>query len=145
VLSAAYVAILDELGIVRWRARPGQAFPGAGLRGVSEDAPNELLCRVDKHRASTEPQAATPFDLCLYANTHSEAEAELLARIIHAAQGLRGDLRMEHHLLDAPQQFAHAQVRLDDVDLPSPATMLLDASSKRRVWQALQAAVARLP
>jgi hypothetical protein len=80
----------------------------------------------------------------LYANTASEAEVELLARIFHAVRGLRGDLRMEQHALDAPRPLAHAHLYLDDVDLPSPAAMLADASSKRCVWQALQDAVARL-
>lgn len=136
--TTAQIAVLAELGIVPWQARAGQVFPGAGEVAVAEalQAPKEREPVV-----AVEPM----LDLCLYANTASEAEVELLARILHAVQGLRGDLRIEQHTLDAPRPPAHAHLRLDDVDLPSPTAMLADASSKRRVWQALQDAVARLP
>ncbi len=112
------------------------------------------MCVVPE--VETEPSAAPPdvsavqpgvepaLDLCLYANTASEAEAELLARIIQAVHGLRGALRIESLGLDAPQQPAQAHLRLDDVSFPSPASMLAHPSAKRVLWQALQEAVARL-
>jgi len=146
MLTAAQVAVLSELGIVPWRARPGQAFPGAGA--FTGNAVSDVtIAEVSQEVSAPEPAPAVEprLDLCLYASTASEAEAELLARILHAVQGLRGDLRMQHHALNTPQPLAYAHLRLDDVDLPSPAAMLADASSKRRVWQVLQDTVARLP
>jgi hypothetical protein len=142
MITAAQAAVLSELGIVAWRARAGQAFPGAGDLAVAETvqetgAPEPAL--------TVEPTVEPRLDLCLYASTASEAEAELLARILHAVQGLRGDLRLQHLVLNAPQPLAYAHLCLDDADLPSPATMLADVSSKRRVWQVLQDTVARLP
>lgn len=152
MITAAQVAVLSELGIVAWLARPGQAFPGAGVFAgdVAESvtlAEMSQEARAPESASVVEPRLDLPeIDLCLYANTASKAEAELLARILLAVQErLRGDLRIQHLALNTPQPPAHAHLRLDDVDLPSPAAMLADASSKRRVWQALQDTVARLP
>ena len=137
MLTAAQVAVLNELGIVAWRARPGRAFPGAGLQAVeggdSVRTESESVA-VDASAVRVMDMAA---DLVVLADTHSEAEAEQLARIIQAVQGLRAGLHIEQHGLDAQPPFAHAFVRLDDVSFPSPATMLAQPSSKRPLWQAL--------
>jgi len=145
MLTAARVAVLSELGIVAWRARPGQAFPGAGLQVVDtyDSVPAESETDAfDMPAVSVMDMAA---DLVVLADTHSEAEAEQLARIIQAVHGLRAGLHIEQYVLDAPPPSAHALVRLDDVSFPSPATMLAQPSSKRPLWQALQDIVARLP
>ena len=140
-------ALLAELGIVQWRARPGQVFPGAGLAyvmpAVVVEAEAEPLS-VPSDLSVAQPSVEPALDLCIYANTASEAEAELLARIIQAVHGLRGALRIESLSLDASQQPAQAHLRLDDVSFPSPASMLAQPSAKRVLWQALQEAVARL-
>jgi hypothetical protein len=145
VITAAQVALLSELGIVAWRARPGQAFPGAGLQNVDEEdsvnAESEAVA-VDASVALVMDAAA---DLVLLADTHSEAEVEQLARIIQAVHGLRAGLHIEQYALDAQPPSAHALLRLDDVSFPSPATMLAQPSSKRLLWLALQDIVARLP
>ena len=144
MLTAAQVAVLSELGIVSWRARPRQAFPGAGLPGVEDDSAHPESGAVVVHApvASVMDVAA---DLVVLADTHSEAEVEQLARIIQAVHGLRAGLHIEQFVLDAQPPSAHALVRLDDVSFPSPATMLKLASSKRPLWLALQDIVARLP
>ena len=144
MLTAAQVAVLSELGIVSWRARPGKTFPGAGLPGVEDDSAHAESEAVSAHApvASVMDVAA---DLVVLADTHSEAEVEQLARIIQAVHGLRAGLHIVQSALDAPPPTAHVLVRLDDVSFPSPATMLAQPSSKRPLWQALQDMVARLP
>ncbi len=145
MLTAARVAVLSELGIVAWRARPGQVFPGAGLQvDVADDSvPTESeMFVVDASAVQIMDMVA---DLVVLADTHSEAEAEQLARIIQAVHGLRAGLHIEQCALDAQPASAHTLVRLDDVSFPSPATMLAQPSSKRSLWLALQDIVARLP
>ncbi|OYY74426.1 MAG: hypothetical protein B7Y40_04630 [Gammaproteobacteria bacterium 28-57-27] len=136
-------ALLSELGIVLWRARPGQVFPGAGALDISASEP---VCVPDSMVTSPEAPESVGVDMLIYADTHTAAEAELLARIIQAVHGLRAGLHIEQHALDAA---AHAtglvSLRLNDLDLPSPASMLANPASKRRLWLALQDAVARLP
>ena len=144
VASSKQAALLAELGIVQWRARPGQIFPGAGAYAMlNVEFVNELpSIALDSNvvQLGVEPL----FDVCIYANTALDAEAELLARIIQAAHGLRGALRIQSVSLDTPQQPAQAHLRLDDVNFPSPASMLAQPSTKRVLWQALQETVARL-
>jgi len=142
-----HAALLAELGIVQWRARPGQVFPGAGVAYVMPEVVAEAEAKalgVPPDLSAAQPGAEPVLDLCIYANTASEAEVELLARIIQAVHGLRGALRIQSLGLDAPQQPAQAHLRLDDVSFPSPASMLAQPSAKRVLWQALQEAVARL-
>jgi hypothetical protein len=145
MLTTARIAVLNELGIVAWRARPGQAFPGAGVQVI--DAQDAVSTAVEA-LAGNAPVARVvevAADLVFLAAIHTEAEAEQLARIIQAVRSLRAGLHIEHHALDAQPPSAHALVRLDDVSFPSPATMLAQPLSKRPLWLALQDIVARLP
>ena len=139
---SSQAAVLAELGIVQWRARPGQAFPGAGAYAMPELVAEVAGAQPAVHAAQAGVEPV--LDVCIYANTTCEAEVELLARIIQAVHALRGALRIESMGLDAPRQAAQAQLRLDDVSFPSPTSMLASPSSKRVLWQALQEAVARL-
>ncbi|MGD9889037.1 MAG: hypothetical protein AB7S56_07215 [Halothiobacillaceae bacterium] len=144
VASSNQAALLAELGILQWRARPGRIFPGAGAYAMphAEVVVEQPIVRPDSNVAQTNIEPL--FDVCIYAHTASTAEAELLARIIQAAHGLRGELRIQSLGLDAPQPPAQAHLRLDDVDFPSPASMLAQPSTKRVLWQALQETVGRL-
>ena len=136
-------ALLSELGIVQWRARSGVAFPGAAARPVSDEAP---ACADTVHvKIAVDVPAPVRVDMVICADTHSEAEAELLARIISAVHDKRSGLHIEHCALDADVPGTHALFRLDDLSFASPATMLAQPSSKRPLWQALQDAVGRLP
>ena len=135
-------ALLSELGIVQWRARSGQVFPGAGALDVSASLP---VCALESVAMPLGAPESVGVDMLIYADTHSVAEAELLARILQAVHGLRAGLRIEQYALDAAHAAAQVSLRLDDLDLPSPASMLANPASKRRLWQALQGAVARLP
>jgi hypothetical protein len=141
VLSASQAGLLAELGIVQWRTRAGRAFPGSGLQVAEEEAVGAESEAV----AVVAPVLEKAADLVVLADTHSEAEAEQLARIIQAVRGLRAGLHIVQSALDAQPPSAHALVRLDDVSFPSPATMLAQPSSKRPLWLALQDIVARLP
>jgi len=145
MITAARVAVLSELGIVAWRARPGQAFPGAGLQVVDADDSVRIESETLVVAATSVQIMDMAADLVVLADTHSEAEAEQLARIIQAVHGLRAGLHIEQYNLDAQPPSAHALVRLDDVSFPSPATMLAQPSSKRPLWLTLQDMVARLP
>lgn len=144
MITAAQVAVLSELGIVAWRARPGQAFPGAGLQTVEEEDSVRTESEAVAVDASSSRIMDMAADLVVLADTHSEAEIEQLARIIQAVHGLRAGLHIEQFVLDAQPPSAHALVHLDDVSFPSPATMLAQPSSKRPLWLALQDIVARL-
>lgn len=144
-------AVLAELGIVQWRARPGIAFPGGPVQDRGE-AP--LLPRVDPSvgaarggdvtvaQAPSEPQIV---DILLQAEAATAAERELLQRMTEAVRGLRPGLRVASAgLADASLQ-ARVSVRLDGEGLPGLAAMVADPALKRPVWQALKDAVARLP
>jgi len=145
VLSASQAGLLAELGIVQWRTRAGRALPGSGLRAVEGEDSVRTESETDVVEASAVQVMDLAADLVVLADTHSEAEAEQLARIIQAVHGLRAGLHIVQSALDAQPPSAHALVRLDDVSFPSPATMLAQPSSKRPLWLALQDIVARLP
>ncbi|MFZ5536044.1 MAG: hypothetical protein ACOZAP_01000 [Pseudomonadota bacterium] len=148
-MSLSREAVLAELGIPRWRARPGVAFPGGP---VQDRAP--CLPRVDPSvgaacggdvavvRDTSGPQVV---DILLLAEAATAAEVELLARMAEAVRGLRPGLQVgTAGFVDASQQ-GRVSVRLDGEGLPSLAAMVADPALKRPVWQALKDAVARLP
>lgn len=154
-MGLARETVLAGLGLIRWRARPGVAFPGGPAAWASggaaqecgaapllqpPDLPGGAACGGDD--AVPEPQVV---DVLLQAEAATAAEAELLARMAEAVRGLRPGLRVAAGgLADASLQ-GRVSVRLDGEGLPSLAAMVADPALKRPVWQALKDAVAHLP
>jgi len=143
-MSLPREALLAELGIPRWRARPGVAFPGAPAPTVAEVPRDQAL--VTQDMPVTEPMevvAPEPvLDLCVHARVSSPSEAALLENILQAARGLREGLRVGGCPWDDAQ--ARTRVLLDGHVLPSLTAMAADPSLKRPVWAAIKAAVASL-
>ncbi|MFZ5466297.1 MAG: hypothetical protein ACOZAI_03450 [Pseudomonadota bacterium] len=145
-------AVLAELGIPGWRARPGVSFPGgpAVVADISPfaEAPRAVPVEPAAVTASSLVSRETPrpqaVDICLHADAHDADEAELLERMAEAVRGLREGLRVATAgLQDQPIHGAVA-VRMDGDGLPSLAAMAADPALKRPVWHALKDAVARL-
>ncbi|MGB9670696.1 MAG: hypothetical protein ACPLXR_06055 [Halothiobacillaceae bacterium] len=150
-MSLLREAVLAELGIPRWRVRPGIAFPGGPVqdRGEAPCLPRVgpsagAACGGDVTvaQAPSEPQVV---DILLQAEAATAAEVELLARMAEAVRGLRPGLRVATAAFADASLRGRVSVRLDGAGLPSLAAMVADPALKRPVWQALKDAVARLP
>ncbi|MEW6692888.1 MAG: hypothetical protein AB1340_08645 [Pseudomonadota bacterium] len=146
-MSLAREAVLAELGIPRWRARPGIAFPGGPVQEGGEAPPLQPLdppvgAARGGDDAAPEPQFV---DILLQAEAASPAEVELLARMAEAVRGLRPGLRVATAAFADSSLQGRVSVRLDGEGLPGLAAMVADPALKRPVWQALKDAVARLP
>lgn len=150
-MSLSREAVLAELGIVQWRARPSLTFPGGPQQNRSElallqlsDPSAKAACdgSVSVIRDISGPQAV---DILLHAEAVTAAEAELLARMAEAVRGLRPGLQVATTGLADTSLRGRVSVRLDGVSLPTLAAILADPARKRPVWQALKEAVARLP
>lgn len=145
-MSLGREAMLAELGIPQWRARPGVAFPGAPVATPSEAAPVEPQVSHDATPVAPRVEAAPEpvLDLCVHARASSPGETELLENILQAARGLKDGLRVDARPLDETQAEARTRVVLDGQALPSLAAMAGDPSLKRPVWAAIKSAVAAL-
>jgi hypothetical protein len=144
-------AVLAELGIPRWRARPGIAFPGGPVQDRGEapllqphDPAVGVACGGDD-TAVRDTSGAQAVDILLQAEAATVAEVELLARMAEAVRGLRPGLRVATAGLTDQTLQGRVSVRLDGEGLPSLAAMMADPALKRPVWQALKDVVARLP
>jgi len=146
-------AVLAELGIPSWRARPDVSFPGGAVVVAEISSSVEPPTAVLLEPAAVTSAPLTPgeapearaVDICLHADVHDADEAALLERMAEAVRGLREGLRVTTAGLQDPPVHGAVAVRLDGEGLPSLAAMVADPTLKRPVWRALKDAVARLP
>lgn len=140
-------AVLAELGIPRWRARPGVDFPGAPecfVTTLSDTEALEIVALPLEAEPESSPVQVPAADIYLCADVGSAQEAALLEGIVSAARQLSAVVRVESLPLGAQPESTARQIRLDDLALPSLAAMLRDPSLKRPVWAALKQAVVSL-
>lgn len=143
-------AVLAELGIIRWLPRAGVRFPGApvsdgeaGDTGVKDEAVGVSGSRLLTAAAPRASQPA-PRDLCFQVDATTAEEQALLEGIIKATVGLREGVRVGFCMLSDSAAALHV-LRLDGKALPTLAAMIANPSLKRPLWEAIKAAVARLP
>lgn len=152
-MTVSRQAVLAELGIPQWRARPGVPFPGAPVPAVTTarlpaevgDMPRLLQAEPEAPLPPVVEPTQAAVDLCLHADAHGAEEIKLLERMAEAVRGLQPGLRVTTAGLQDPPIQGAVAVRLDGEGLPSLAAMAADPALKRPVWQALKDAVARLP
>lgn len=150
-MSLSREAVLAELGIPLWRARPGIAFPGGPVQDRGEaplqpwgDSPAGAACGGDDAAIPVTPEPQR-VDILLQAEATTAEEAELLARMAEAVRGLRSGLQVATAGFEDASLQGRVSVRLDGEGLPTLAAMVADPACKRPVWLALKDAVARLP